>query len=119
MDESGQDLRDQAGKRVSWNRFSSPPLRDAVYHALEELVIYGRLKPGEHLVEASLAKQLQVSRAPIREALQHLHREGWGISARVRARSSTNPHCRVDDVFHVRTLLEAEYAHAIPTGRLH
>src|ERR1035441_7978638 len=54
------------------------PLRQSVYEALVELVVGGRLGPGEHLVETELARQLGVSRQPIREALHRMEAEGWG-----------------------------------------
>ena len=53
------------------------PLRQSVYEALVELVIAGRLTPGQHLVETELARQLGVSRQPVREALHRLEAEGW------------------------------------------
>ena len=53
------------------------PLRQSVYEALVELVVGGRLRPGEHLVETELARQLGVSRQPVREALHRLEAEGW------------------------------------------
>jgi DNA-binding GntR family transcriptional regulator len=87
------------------------PLRDAVYRSLEELIIFGSLKPGQHLVETTLAKQLHVSRAPVREALQLLHRDGW-IDLRPRQGAFVHqPTLReVDETFQVRTLLEKESA---------
>ena len=53
------------------------PLRQAVYEALVDLIVGGTLPPGQHLVEADLAKQLGVSRQPVREALHRLEAEGW------------------------------------------
>lgn len=50
---------------------------DHVYEVLEELVISGNLKPGDRLTELSLAEQLQVSRTPLRQALQRLVSKGW------------------------------------------
>jgi DNA-binding GntR family transcriptional regulator len=79
-----------------------------VYRSLEELIIFGALKPGQHLVETSLAKQLHVSRAPVREALQLLHRDGW-IDLRPRQGAFVHQPTlqEVDETFHVRTLLDA------------
>jgi DNA-binding GntR family transcriptional regulator len=87
------------------------PLRDVVYRALEELIIYGRLRPGDHLVETDLARQLHVSRAPVREALHLLHRDGW-VDLRPRQGAFVHePTLReVDEIFHMRTLLEVESA---------
>src|SRR5918992_2584514 len=86
-----------------------PPLRQQVYEALEGLIIYGGLSPGQHLVESDLAKRLGVSRIPVREALQLLHRDGW-IDLRPRQGAFVHsPTVReVDEVFRVRTLLEVE-----------
>src|ERR671915_524961 len=85
------------------------PLRDRVYETLEEMIIYGTLAPGEHLVEAEIAKQLGVSRILVREGLQLLARDGW-IDLRPRQGAFVHqPEMReVDDVFTVRTLLEVE-----------
>jgi DNA-binding GntR family transcriptional regulator len=86
-----------------------PPLRQLVYDSLVELIIYGTLAPGEHLVEADIANRLGTSRIPVREALQLLHRDGW-VDLRPRQGAFVHqPTIReVDDVFRVRTLLEVE-----------
>jgi DNA-binding GntR family transcriptional regulator len=87
------------------------PLRQQVYETLEELIIYGTLTPGQHLVEADLAKRLGVSRIPVREALQLLHSHGW---VELRPRQGAFVHRptleEVDEAFTVRTLLEVESA---------
>ena len=87
------------------------PLRTHVLEALRELVITRSLQPGQHLVESELAEQLQVSRGPVREALQALHQEGWvdllpGRGAFVHAPSAQE----ADEVFLVRATLESEAA---------
>jgi DNA-binding GntR family transcriptional regulator len=46
--------------------------RDWVYQVLRELIVRSQLKPGAWLSESNLAKQLEVSRTPLREALQRL-----------------------------------------------
>jgi DNA-binding GntR family transcriptional regulator len=50
---------------------------DHVHEVLEQMVIAGQLKPGDRLTELSLAAQLQVSRTPLRQALQRLVSKGW------------------------------------------
>jgi DNA-binding GntR family transcriptional regulator len=52
-------------------------LKDEVHLALREMIILGKLGPGEKLGEANLATQLNVSRTPVREAIQHLSDEGF------------------------------------------
>lgn len=93
------------------------PLRHAVYDALEERIIYGVLEPGQHLVETDLASQLGVSRAPIREALQLLHRDGW-VDLRPRQGAFVHqPTLReVDEILGVRTVLEVESARLAATA---
>lgn len=51
-------------------------LNDHAYNAIRESIIDGTFTMGEHLVETQLAGELQMSRAPIREALQRLASEG-------------------------------------------
>lgn len=55
------------------------PLRDVVFKALREAIITGELKPGERLMEIKLAKELGVSRTPVREAIRKLELEGLVI----------------------------------------
>jgi DNA-binding GntR family transcriptional regulator len=53
------------------------PLRQSVFEILVEHIVTGDLKPGQHLVENDLARQLGVSRQPVREALHRLEAGGW------------------------------------------
>lgn len=89
----------------------SPPLRDQVYDALENLIISGVLAPGQRLTEGDLAERLGVSRNPVREALNGLSRAGWvelrpRQGAYVRRRTAREG----DEFYHVRQLLEIESA---------
>ena len=49
---------------------------DDVLETLRKAIIAGAFAPGDHLVEGALAQQLGVSRAPVREAMMGLEREG-------------------------------------------
>ncbi|AEV18152.1 Transcriptional regulator, GntR [Geobacillus thermoleovorans CCB_US3_UF5] len=51
-------------------------LKKQVYEYLREEIITGGFAPGERLVEEKIAKQIQVSRSPIREAIRMLEKEG-------------------------------------------
>jgi DNA-binding GntR family transcriptional regulator len=94
-----------------------PPLREAVAERIRELIIEGELRPGERLIETTLAEQLRVSRGPIREAMQMLTRDGWVDQT---PRRGTYVHIptkkEVDDFFTVRRLLEG-YAAATAAER--
>ncbi|MPZ87489.1 MAG: FCD domain-containing protein [Nitriliruptorales bacterium] len=87
------------------------PLRQQVYERLEELIVYGALPPGQHLVESRLAAQLGVSRIPVREALQLLARNGW-VDLRPRYGAFVHEPTlkEVEDVFRARALVEVEAA---------
>ena len=50
----------------------SLPLHRQVYEYLRDQFIYGKVACGEKLVESKIAKELNVSRSPIREALRML-----------------------------------------------
>ena len=51
---------------------------------LRAAIGYGELKPGEQLLEADLARQLGVSRGPLREGMQRLTQEGLLVAIRNR-----------------------------------
>lgn len=52
------------------------PLRVQVAERLRSAIVTGKLRPGAPLTETALAEQLNVSRAPIREAIQDLENDG-------------------------------------------
>ena len=87
------------------------PLRQSVYEALIELIVAGTLQPGQHLVESELARQLGVSRQPVREALHRLEAEGW---IDLRPSQGAFVHVptdqEVDQLLDVRELLEGATA---------
>jgi DNA-binding GntR family transcriptional regulator len=87
------------------------PLRQSVYEALVELIVAGALRPGQHLVESELARQLGVSRQPVREALHRLEAERW-IDLRPSQGAFVHvPTDReVDQLLDVRELLEGATA---------
>lgn len=54
----------------------SSSLRKEIEQQVRNAILNGSFGPGEHLVETTIAEQLGVSRAPVREALSALEREG-------------------------------------------
>jgi DNA-binding GntR family transcriptional regulator len=52
------------------------PLRVQIADRLRSAILSGRLRPGTGLVETALAEKMNVSRAPIREAIQILENDG-------------------------------------------
>ncbi len=52
-------------------------LGEKVFYQLRDDIVAGKILEGEKLVETQLAKRLQVSRTPVREALRRLEKEGF------------------------------------------
>lgn len=50
------------------------------YARLRELIVWGRLAPGTRIIERDLAQRLDISRTPVRSALQRLQQEGYVTS---------------------------------------
>jgi DNA-binding GntR family transcriptional regulator len=82
-------------------------LADRVYRVLRERILQGAYEPGQRLNLAQLARDLQVSNTPVREAMARLERVGL---------VETIPYCgpkvkrlspaQVADIFDVRIALE-------------
>ncbi|WP_423802478.1 GntR family transcriptional regulator [Neobacillus sp. SAB-20_R2A] len=49
---------------------------DQVYNTLREMIVQGDLKPGDSIYEARIARDLNISRSPVREAVRALEKEG-------------------------------------------
>lgn len=52
-------------------------MRDVAYDLLRQAIITNKLAPGARLLEEHLARELNVSRTPLREALKVLENEGF------------------------------------------
>ena len=52
------------------------PLREMVYEELKMQILTGVIVPGTRMMEVELAKEIGVSRTPIREAIRKLEKEG-------------------------------------------
>jgi DNA-binding GntR family transcriptional regulator len=55
------------------------PLGEVVFEYLRNAILSGELKPGERLMEVTIADQLGVSRTPVREAIRKLEKENFVI----------------------------------------
>ncbi len=55
-------------------------LRDGVVLSIERAVLNGAVAPGQRLVESEIARQMGISKAPVREALRELERLGLVVS---------------------------------------
>jgi len=52
------------------------PLREMVYEELKMQILTGAIPPGTRMMEVELAREIGVSRTPIREAIRKLEKEG-------------------------------------------
>jgi DNA-binding GntR family transcriptional regulator len=86
---------------------STPTLVTSAVQAVRESIYDGRLGPGERLVEADLAQQLGISRAPLREALHLLGKEGLVVTVPRHTKRVQDVDSRsVDEVYSLRKILE-------------
>src|ERR1700716_3407183 len=87
-----------------------PEARQAIPHVhayLRECILDGTLTPGTKLSQVSLAKQLGISRTPLREVLRMLQKGGLGESEpKQPPRLSGRAPQELDDVYASRILLE-------------
>src|SRR5437867_1687707 len=79
----------------------------AATELIREAIVDGRLEPGQRLKEEELARELGISRTPIREALLMLQAEGLvdavpNRGAMVRVHTPED----LDDLYQLRALLE-------------
>jgi len=100
------------------------PLYEQVYHLIERQIINGHYSVGDKLpTEKEMAKQYQVSRTVIREALKALKEKGWietlvakgsfvtqnigkGIDSSLSVAVRMQPDRKIEDLLQVRFILE-------------
>jgi DNA-binding GntR family transcriptional regulator len=83
------------------------PLKERVYRHIRDEMLSGRIKPGQSVSESVLAKDIGVSRTPVREALARLESLGLieqspGIGTRVREPGRRE----IEEFFELREILE-------------
>jgi len=82
-------------------------LGENVYETLRRAILEGVLPPGTRIVEESLARQLEVSRAPLREALWLLKRDGLLVDESARTTRVVQLDAEsIRELHMLRTLLE-------------
>jgi len=83
-------------------------LSKRVYKSLKKSILNGELKPGQKLSQDWLAKQMKVSRMPVREAIERLRTEGLVESIPYKESRVVNfSHKDIEEIYSVRSLLEA------------
>jgi DNA-binding GntR family transcriptional regulator len=86
---------------------------EAVYQQLKTAILTGVFRPGQTLRQENVARQLGVSRGPLREALPKLEAEGMIIATPHRGCTvvSLAP-AEIMEIFELRAMLEASLAKA-------
>jgi len=83
------------------------PLRERVYASLRSAILSGNIPPEGRLVEEVVARELGVSRTPVREALHKLEREGLIEHFPNRGFAVTKETERqIGEIFEIRAILE-------------
>ncbi len=93
-------------------------LREEVYDSLKKSILHGRLKGGHRLIEEQLARQVGISRTPVREAFYKLERDELvtrlpkgGFAVKEFTKED------VEEIFGIRSALES-YAVYLATLRI-
>lgn len=80
---------------------------DFIYQRLKNAIIKGYIKQGTKLVETSLAKQMNVSRTPIRGAIRRLTYDGFAVYEANKGACVIKPTLKeIKETFFVRQQLE-------------
>lgn len=83
-------------------------VQSEVTTALRKMILTYQLRPGERLVQDDLAKQLEVSRTPVREAIRQLETEGLvTILPYKGATVSVVTSEEIEEIYQVRIALES------------
>lgn len=93
-------------------------LKDRVYKAIKDDIIFGRLHSGEPLILQKICAQMNVSSAPVREALNMLSKEGLvDLTPHKRATVSHLEIADIDAIVFMRCTLEP-YAARLSVGKI-
>src|SRR5471030_2914855 len=91
----------------SMGPMSEPTLKLRVYEGIKQLILSGKLRPGQKLAERDLGERLKVSRTPIREALGRLVQDGLVESRPQRGHFVREVDAKtVEDLYDLREMLE-------------
>jgi DNA-binding GntR family transcriptional regulator len=84
-------------------------LRNHIEEEIRRAILQGRFKPGERLVESTIASEIGVSRAPVREVLAALERAGLVMNIPRRGSFVVDFTPKdIEEIYTLRLLLEVE-----------
>src|SRR5450759_1168968 len=70
-------MKTTSGSKLKFELGEIKHLRDKIVSSIRDAIIEGRIKAGERLMEPDVARNLGVSRTPLREAFLQLESEGF------------------------------------------
>jgi len=70
--EQEQKILSEKNSTYRLDTIKAPTVQELVYKKLEQVIVLGHIRPGEQLIAEELARQMGVSRIPVREALGRL-----------------------------------------------
>jgi GntR family transcriptional regulator, vanillate catabolism transcriptional regulator len=83
-------------------------LNSVAYQRIKEMILRGIIPMGTRLLETRLVPLLQMSRTPIREALQQLHAEGMLEEDADGLLTKKYTRTQILEIYHCRAILEGE-----------
>jgi DNA-binding GntR family transcriptional regulator len=69
-------IHEEVLKEIFPRKYKRRQISQEIYEQLKRMILAGKLKKGQRLVEEKLANQLDVSRNPVRIAILQLREEG-------------------------------------------
>jgi len=108
------NLEDRSPGRLPLDPSAAPPhLAAAIHDALKGAILGGQFRPSERINQEEIARELGVSRTPVREALHSLAREGLvELQPRRGAFVCAFGVREISEIYEVRGLLEPDAAAA-------
>jgi DNA-binding GntR family transcriptional regulator len=95
------------GAGLNLQRIKPRVLRQEVLTALRTAILANEISAGSRLLEADVAEQMGVSRAPVREAIRHLEQEGLvEIFPHRGAVVVGLPEAEIDAIYELRAVIE-------------
>lgn len=89
--------------------YSKANLSEIVVSYVKNKILTGELKSGDRLVETDMSEELQISRAPIREALRELHMRGiLSFSPKKGSQILEMSYEDISEIFSIRIPLEMQ-----------
>ncbi|MEW5723225.1 MAG: FCD domain-containing protein [Thermodesulfobacteriota bacterium] len=108
---SGREARPEAASKPLLRPLKSTPLQEMVLDELQRAILSGRILPGEKIMAEDIARQMGVSRTPVREALSRLQASGFVYPQKGGGSVVTHlSEKEIEEIVEVRLLLEITIA---------